>query len=529
MRKLPFFAILVLLLFLACHRRNETDELLQHAQNLIEAYHPDSAQTLLENSIDLYSSLNAEQNARYAVLMTQVRNKNYVKQTSDSLIRIAIEYYDANPRKNVAMRAAAHYYYGVVQREMGNQLGAVKQYLKALPLAKEVDDKKLQSLIVANLGVACYYNDLNVEADSLFREAATLCEAVGDTLGWTFNLNYLSNAIIEKDITRFDESENYLLQALSLYQQSGRKRLSTERCLVRTLVFLYERVDSVDKALCFARQKMTLDANKRDSLETYLILGSIYCKRAMYDSASHYLHQAIHSTKLSTKTGAYLRLADVAEARRDDKTAHYYNKLYHQHLDSLDNSRNPVVVVSTINKELKSQLLQTHQEERAHLENHIWLIIGLCALALTCVLVFVVRYMCKSSMPTADVDSQLSFLCDEINIDERALYTSDVFVKFKRASWDLQVQIEKSDWDELATLFDAAYPTIVSHLNAFMSLKKAELDISMLIKLGFTPGQIACITKKSKQSISSMRKRIYLKMFGRKEKPEIWDEYVRSL
>lgn len=51
----------------------------------------------------------------------------------------------------------------------------------------------------------------------------------------------------------------------------------------------------------------------------------------------------------------------------------------------------------------------------------------------------------------------------------------------------------------------------------------------MLIKLGFLPSQIAFLTNKSAEGVSSIRRRLYYKVFQKKGRPTDWDDFIKTL
>ena len=57
--------------------------------------HPDSALNMLE-SISTDSLKTKADRAYHALLLTQARDKNYIVQTDDSLIQVAVRYYDTH-------------------------------------------------------------------------------------------------------------------------------------------------------------------------------------------------------------------------------------------------------------------------------------------------------------------------------------------------------------------------------------------------------------------------------------------------
>lgn len=76
----------------ACTRSSPNAQLVQ-ADSLIQKL-PDSALRFLQ-SIQSKEFHSAADRAYYALLLTQVKDKNFILQTEDSLIRIAVQYYDS--------------------------------------------------------------------------------------------------------------------------------------------------------------------------------------------------------------------------------------------------------------------------------------------------------------------------------------------------------------------------------------------------------------------------------------------------
>ena len=86
--------ILTLLLILtstACQHRTPITSVFAEAESLMYT-HPDSALHLLE-AIPNPEQLTGKAQADYALLLTQAKSRNRIYATSDSLIRIAVDYY----------------------------------------------------------------------------------------------------------------------------------------------------------------------------------------------------------------------------------------------------------------------------------------------------------------------------------------------------------------------------------------------------------------------------------------------------
>ena len=75
---------------------------------------------------------------------------------------------------------------------------------------------------------------------------------------------------------------------------------------------------------------------------------------------------------------------------------------------------------------------------------------------------------------------------------------------------------------------DAAYNQLTMPLLELYSMKTIEIQVCVLIKIGLSPAQIAFITIRSRQAISSIRKRLYSKVLGKDGTPAQWDIFIST-
>ena len=147
------------LLFMSCRQGNPVaDQSLDRIESLVEE-HRDSA--LLElirlDSLLTSGSVQLEgerQMARYALLKTQTHDKNYIDDTSDSLILRAVSYYDDHGSKREQM--LAHFYHGAIFRNAKDYGAAFVAYRQAEILALELNDNHYLCLIYGNLSSLSY-------------------------------------------------------------------------------------------------------------------------------------------------------------------------------------------------------------------------------------------------------------------------------------------------------------------------------------------------------------------------------------
>lgn len=86
-------------------------------------------------------------------------------------------------------------------------------------------------------------------------------------------------------------------------------------------------------------------------------------------------------------------------------------------------------------------------------------------------------------------------------------------------------------WASLQVLILKQHPKFISELRRLvLPLLEQELRVSMLIKMGFKPREIATLTGHTPASITKTRRRIYEKAFGKiVDNTEVVDEWIRSI
>ena len=98
---------------------------------------PDSALIILRN-VDKTIELSESQNARYALLYSQALDKNYIDETNDSLINIAVEYYNENG--TAKEKFLSLYYQGRIYYNAHDYAKSILAYTKAEQLIEEFED-----------------------------------------------------------------------------------------------------------------------------------------------------------------------------------------------------------------------------------------------------------------------------------------------------------------------------------------------------------------------------------------------------
>lgn len=354
---MKYFLWALLSLCLSCSKVEQAElASLSQANSLLEDGRVDSALIVLEN-IPAGELTSAAAQARYALLLTQARDKNYIPHTNDSLIRIAINYYDTTD--DVLSRAKAHYYLGRVYQDINDIEATVREFLFAMPLAKEVDDYDLTFLLQGNLGYLFWENGLLQEADSLYKCALALAEEKQDTVRWALTLSNLSDVYLDQGEMHYNEVEGYLNQALSLMK--NQKNISVKRRILFSLAFLYERMGKLPETISMAQRYIAIQPDTTKRYGAYYLIGSAYYKMEKYDSATSYLNRCMISDDFAIKEAVYMRLADMANAQGRIKDVLFYESKYQSYNDSVRLRKQPVGITAISRDILHQQIVSTYR------------------------------------------------------------------------------------------------------------------------------------------------------------------------
>lgn len=90
-------------------------------------------------------------------------------------------------------------------------------------------------------------------------------------------------------------------------------------------------------------------------------------------------------------------------------------------------------------------------------------------------------------------------------------------------------EVPHVDWAGMDVLFAQRLPHFGKALRELSPLSDIEWRVCQLLKLGFSPSQIALLASRSPEAISSIRRRLYAKVFQKKGSPADWDAFIESL
>ena len=573
------FPILLLMCICACTNKPYPQSL-RVADSLIHN-NPDSAVILLE---ELKRSMAFEPQAtqmHYQLLTIKAKDKAYITHTSDSLIKTVVKYYEE--RKDRERLPETYYYAGRVYRDLGDAPQALEYLQKAIESTKDCTDYRLISRIYSQTGTLYLYQDTYDQALEVFRKAYQYCLSDKDSIGMVYSLRDIGRTFTTLNCA--DSALYYYKGALNYAEQIHNNHLVG--VVQAELSGLYIQLEMYPEAFT-AIQCSNKYIKGHNIAPFYAILADYYYYTNQLDSATFYYTQTASFDDLYQKQGSYKGLGNIARKKGQYKEAMEYFDKYLIYTDSIKDITNTETIrkmQSLYNYQLKEKENSKLQRQAANYK--LWNILLIFSL-LSLVFLFIAyhqfrkkkeqqqlvkqerikqiqkeryaqsnTYLEKNKEQIKEVELSLhkaEIEKDQLRQDllkaqkslieknneqitatqrvqkqsELALKHSDIYKKFHFAVQGSDEKIGNDDWKELMCAVDEAYNQFTTRLLELYPMKTIEIQVCVLIKIGLSPAQIAFITIRSRQAISSIRKRLYSKVMGKDGTPEQWDIFIST-
>lgn len=198
------------------------------AESLMQEY-PKDALALLD-SLKQHTMTSKAENARFALLYSQVLDKNYIDVTDDSLICIAENWY--SKKGNVREKFLSHYYKGVVNSNAKKFPEAITAFSRAQKLEQNVNDSYLVGLLYNQIGHIHNAHYEYTKSLAAFSKASDLYNQAG----MTNHRNYMHLCIANCywNLGNYSNSEKYYKLAISEGKKTG-SRVLIEPCVINLI------------------------------------------------------------------------------------------------------------------------------------------------------------------------------------------------------------------------------------------------------------------------------------------------------
>jgi hypothetical protein len=111
---------------------------------------------------------------------------------------------------------------------------------------------------------------------------------------------------------------------------------------------------------------------------------------------------------------------------------------------------------------------------------------------------------------------------------ETAYFASDEYQALQRRIATGEI-LKDGDWLTIESQIRKVYPGFSSQLRNLHAMSELEYQVCLLIKLRVAPSDIAAVLARDASTISTVRSRLYKKVFGQKGGAKEWDEFILSI
>ena len=545
MKKLLYLGLLsVCVLLGSCVEKN-----VSNVFDKVEGYMdvcPDSALLLLEQ-IPHSEELRGKQRADYALLLTQARDKNYLDSLqSDSLIKIAVDYYKNGEDKVKAGKAL--FYYGKVMHLQDNDTLAIQAYLSALAKLEKTEEYKLQGFVHEYIGVLNTDRKLYKDALGNYQSSAYCFQKAVDTLGVIYV--YRDIARIYYVEQKYDSVYNYINRALSLCEKK-KGCISFERVipsLLQVKGIAKRNGGDLGDAIALLKTAVETEQDRHSMHHCSMSLGNIYLNQNKLDEAKRYFTLALKSERPRTLAGAYHYLY-LLEKRQKKYAMALYFKEKSDSLLSVDLDAKQASQILTLQRKYEKGKLLLEKQQVEHekkIQFYFGMVIVLFIILLCLVLYFLLRKrykemfrknmqvikenecMIKRYVYELDVLKQKAGETAETNREKvgklnqkilllesenkkirenvcvNGVYLLDQLKKEKL----IVKNMTKQEKEQLLEYMDLIYGNLISRLKKDFKLTSGNLILIALLKVGFTTTELMFTFDCEMNSIFTKKRRL---------------------
>ena len=405
--------------------------------------------------------------------------------------------------------------------EQGDAPQALRYYRYAADHARS---DSLRAAINSDMGHLLFDEGLQEEALSAFRLAYQTDSDQHDSLQMAADLCDIANVYRTREAD--DSCLVFFQQALELAKRDSLLTANINSQLAGYHLW-HQQYAEARPLLLPAMTGNPSDAGLR------FMAADLYCHTGPRDSALFYCLSLLNEEEVVHRQMGHRWLADLLlqEGRTEEAARHLQQ--YELLTDTLMEQTDTEAL-----RHINTLYDYSRQVERnARLQHRIAVAIAAIAM-LVCLLVAMLFYFSRRRMHYRLKVQQLEhLLAEHRNRDsqttlrqQQILTETPIYRHIRRLLSDSTPRsMTDEDWHILSDTIEKIHPQFHKRLLEFHRLSPQEMRITLLLKAGIAPADIARLTAHSRQSVSSTRARLFQKVFGRKGSPSEWDEFVETL
>lgn len=578
---LQIYLLSIILLHCFCGCENQSYPQTLISADSLSSVNPDSAIAILTAMKEKIAAENKQTQMYYQLICLKAKDKAYITHTSDSSILQILKYYEQKGEKKHLPEA--YYYAGRVYRDLGDAPQALDYYQKALDVSQSSKDYKLISRIYSQMGTLYLYQRVYNEALSVFKKSYNYDILSNDSIGQIYSLRDIG-----RTFTGYNNADSSLFYYENAYKQAREiknKHLTT--IISGELASLYTQLGMYSQAEEAIRISMQAK-EKRNLASRISTIADLYFKMNNQDSAYYYYHKLLEFDNYYTKQGGYEGLSNICKQNHLYKEALDYVDLYLAYTDSIKKQTDTETIrkmQSLYNYQLREKENQKLKDINAKQEAKVIGLIFILILSITSFLLYSqytkrkreqkkeqqrrlqeikerqyqksIEFIEQNAKHIHFLETQLQVAQsekDELKQElleaqkelientnkqieaeqkeqtllESNLKRSDIYIHFHQAA-KKQTNITAAEWNDLQAMIDQTYGMFTKRLYAlFPQISEQELRICLLLKISISATGIANLTLRSKQAVTSSRKKLYEKTHGQQGGPEKWDQFIQA-
>jgi signal transduction histidine kinase len=340
------------------------------------------------------SLLSSEDKAKYSIILSRILDGKGEFICSDSIIRIAVDYYSHHNDPEQA--GYAYIFLSRIEGYKGDINGKAHNLLSAMNYANKSKSNKLLGLVCAEKATLFeqqQWNQFDEKHQSKYRQlqrdsmlhyhklSLHYYKKAADNYNVILSLIYIGNSYYQMD--QYNDALKYIRLAELEAKKSQQTVLLT--VIYRLYCGVYTKTKSYDKALFYIRKSMKthdlMDYNKHS------LAARVFLQMNQLDSAVYYAQRCINTGNDLTDCYAILKEVEVKE--HNYKDALRYAELYSAARDSV-NQANGNESFSAIEKKYNFQRIDNENKQLTiHNQRYIIGVILLLAICLAILLFFV--------------------------------------------------------------------------------------------------------------------------------------------
>ncbi len=421
-----------ILIILGCNGNKTTNKRIPELEQAEKVMfdHPDSALHILESMEIPSSRTDKENHALWCLLTSQAKVKQLMKISSDSLVRIAYDYY--KPTNNARRKAMSALYMGDINYKLGNIEEAMKYYLEGKSEVEKTEDYKTGYLIMSSLGKLYLYRNLT-------DYALESCTKAYDYAVKDSNKRYQMGAL--QYLARCYCISNKLPKAIESYQRCS--AIAAELELKNTdyyydiqheIALVYANSHEIEKSL-------SMLLSFPIAYRSCSLIGKNYFQLGKLDSAFYYLNKALNTDNVYAKATIYESLYRLSENPKYSQYLKIYCDsllFYNDSIMALDKGKEIISYKEKYDNEKLVTEKQKLELEKANI-TYWWMFTIVIVLLLGILLIYI--YL-RKRIAIQKKEEELTNLALQLNQKELEVEKNESYIA------ELQSQFEKNNKKE---------------------------------------------------------------------------------